>query len=162
MKEHVFNMAYIRKRVNAINARYSRFVKRRNKILEEQKLTLLPMELITVDDYIDVYIETRGRCGWCGQQLHEDQVDHITPISKNGRNIKENITICCSSCNHHKYTKHPAKFLHEIYNRTHIVTPNILAMIAMYSLNSLSYQTSYLAPAKILKFNEEVQKKRSA
>lgn len=162
MIDQLFNMQYLRKRVNDINYRTRRFINRRNSQLAALGLPLLPIETITADDYIHVYMENHGACGWCGQQMHDDHVDHIMPLSKNGRNTRDNITVCCAKCNRRKYSKHPAKFVHELYDRTHVKTSPMRVVEAKYAI-VLAYRMSYIAPATIIDFNvDNDQQQQSA
>jgi len=46
------------------------------------------------------------RCGYCDQPLHGGgQLDHITPLAKNGTNAIENLAYACFQCNTEKHAK---------------------------------------------------------
>ena len=50
---------------------------------------------------INLWIESRGKCGYCGAKVTPDNytLDHIIPISKGGLTNKNNLIICCTHCN---------------------------------------------------------------
>lgn len=63
-----------------------------------------------------LYIYQSGRCAYCLKQMrlsfnHEHAngnlatLDHIKPLSKNGKTTWSNLVLCCSSCNHSKGSK---------------------------------------------------------
>lgn len=69
----------------------------------------------TKQDIIEIYLAQNGRCSYCkvkvGRKYH---VDHIIPISKGGTGSKDNLQICCPSCNLRKNAKDPIDFAQEI------------------------------------------------
>lgn len=41
-------------------------------------------------------------CRYCGKEITEQKdvtVDHCTPVSRGGKTVKDNLVICCESCN---------------------------------------------------------------
>lgn len=42
------------------------------------------------------------KCGWCGCDDGPFEIDHITPRSKGGENILENVVVACRPCNRAK------------------------------------------------------------
>jgi len=62
----------------------------------------------TKHDIKDLYAAQKGRCAYCkvvvGDKYH---VDHIRPLSKGGGNGKDNLQICCPTCNLQKHAKDP-------------------------------------------------------
>jgi len=51
----------------------------------------------------------RGCCEYCqSQEIYSTQsfsVEHITPVSKNGETIADNLALACQGCNNYKYIK---------------------------------------------------------
>ena len=50
------------------------------------------------------YLNKQSKCKICGS-TENLQIDHIIPISKNGKNEETNIQILCSKCNRKKSDK---------------------------------------------------------
>ena len=48
-----------------------------------------------------LYIVERGRCYYCKQsiQFNKTTVDHMTPLSKRGKNYLQNLVLSCKRCN---------------------------------------------------------------
>jgi len=65
----------------------------------------------TAQDIKDLYAAQKGRCAYCkvkvGDKYH---IDHIQPLSKGGGNGKDNLQICCPTCNQSKNAKDPIDF----------------------------------------------------
>ncbi len=42
-----------------------------------------------------------GRCYYCGQKFPASSLtmDHLIPLSRGGRSVKENLVPCCKECN---------------------------------------------------------------
>lgn len=66
-------------------------------------------------DLAILWARAKSQCQWCGKKLSLDEAeqDHLIPIAKGGSNATDNIVLCCSECNSHKATKHPARFAAE-------------------------------------------------
>ena len=66
-------------------------------------------------DALDIaYIRKRvgDRCYYCGVALNGGgEVDHKTPVSKNGNNLRSNLTLACRTCNRDKHNKTAAEFV---------------------------------------------------
>jgi 5-methylcytosine-specific restriction protein A len=47
---------------------------------------------------------SRGRCYYCGAQLppKELTMDHIVPVIRGGRTVKNNVVTACKGCNNRK------------------------------------------------------------
>jgi len=69
----------------------------------------------TAQDIKDLYAAQKGRCAYCkvkvGDKYH---IDHIQPLSKGGGNGKDNLQICCPTCNLRKHAKDPVDFAQEL------------------------------------------------
>lgn len=67
------------------------------------------------NDVLSIYFAQKGRCAYCkvkvGKKYH---VDHIVPISKGGTNGRDNLQICCPTCNLRKNAKDPIEFAQEL------------------------------------------------
>jgi 5-methylcytosine-specific restriction endonuclease McrA len=60
----------------------------------------------------NLYLAQNGRCFYCHKKVGNNfEVDHIIPISKNGKNTIENLAIACRSCNRRKHNKLPGDFI---------------------------------------------------
>ena len=54
----------------------------------------------------------RGRCAACRKQLGNDRsLDHITPLSKGGRNVDANVQLMHGRCNSQKGRRDPIEFM---------------------------------------------------
>lgn len=63
---------------------------------------------LSAQEWLDILEKYNYKCAYCGIDFSEDilpERDHITPISKGGNNIKENIVPSCKSCNLKKSNK---------------------------------------------------------
>ena len=60
----------------------------------------------TKHDILDLFSEQKGKCAYCCVDISLGyNVDHIIPVSKNGRNDKENLQLLCKKCNLTKNNK---------------------------------------------------------
>lgn len=60
----------------------------------------------TKQDILDLFAEQRGLCAHCSCDITLGyHVDHIIPVSKMGRNDKENLQLLCRTCNLTKNNK---------------------------------------------------------
>lgn len=63
---------------------------------------------ITEQDVERQYDMQEGLCYWCSNPVGEKyHIDHFIPMSRNGKNVPENIVIACSTCNWSKGKKLP-------------------------------------------------------
>lgn len=51
-----------------------------------------------------------GKCFWCKVEVDNFSFDHFIPRLRGGTTIKENLVLCCKSCNSSKGTKDPVYF----------------------------------------------------
>lgn len=56
-------------------------------------------------DVIAAFAFANGVCSYCRKESDELQLDHVVPFSKGGQNQRDNIRICCKSCNLRKGAK---------------------------------------------------------
>ena len=65
-------------------------------------------------DIARIYENQKGRCAYCKVKVGKNyHVDHVIPLAKGGSNGKENLQICCPSCNMKKKAKDPVDFAQE-------------------------------------------------
>lgn len=85
-------------------------IKRRKRIGNEE---------ITKEEWFEVMNKYEWKCLYCGCDLtkYNRSMDHIIPISKGGRNIKENIAPACKHCNSSKKDKYLHEWLHPLHLR---------------------------------------------
>jgi hypothetical protein len=84
---------------------------------------------IKKSDREKVYKKYNGRCAYCGKEIdiHQMQVDHITPKHNGGEDALENYNPACRRCNHYKrgggieYLRTLIKTLHERIQQQYIV-----------------------------------------
>ena len=71
---------------------------------EDQCQGLHPITIQTYQQWIEMKID--NKCLACGKSEPEIKltVDHIIPLSKGGKHIRNNIQPLCFSCNVRKYT----------------------------------------------------------
>lgn len=50
------------------------------------------------------------KCGWCGCEDGPFEIDHITPRSKGGENVLENVIVSCRPCNRAKKDREEAEW----------------------------------------------------
>ena len=53
-----------------------------------------------------------GRCHYCGRifKVSELTMDHVIPLSRGGRSVKDNLVPCCKECNNAKKNMIPAEW----------------------------------------------------
>ncbi len=62
-------------------------------------------------DINDLYSSQGGKCYYCRVKTHELQIEHMTPLSRGGRNDVSNICLACAPCNLRKHTKTAEEFI---------------------------------------------------
>ena len=66
----------------------------------------------TIYDIEELWIEQLGRCVYCSTSISTYyEVDHITPVSRNGTNWAYNLQLLCKSCNCSKNNKNHEEYL---------------------------------------------------
>jgi hypothetical protein len=55
--------------------------------------------MITRDQWDTMVASCNGVCPYCNNPTDNFTLDHLTPISKGGKHVPENIIPCCHSCN---------------------------------------------------------------
>lgn len=53
----------------------------------------------------------KNKCPVCQTQLTKYHIDHITPLSKNGKHEFNNLQLLCPTCNLNKHAKDPVTFM---------------------------------------------------
>ena len=101
--------------------KHNKFNKRDNSYLKHKK---------------ELFEEMNGRCAYCGIELEYKKatIDHKVPLAVGGTNDRENLIICCFSCNHYKRNRDIEGFRKSIQN-----TVKWLKYISAYRL-ALKYE----------------------
>ncbi len=65
----------------------------------------------TADDIKDLYATQGGRCYYCSVEIENGyHIEHMTPLSRGGKNDVSNICLACAPCNLSKHTKTAEEF----------------------------------------------------
>jgi len=65
----------------------------------------------TAEDIKDLYATQGGRCYYCSVEIESGyHIEHMTPLSRGGRNDVSNICLACAPCNLQKHTKTAEEF----------------------------------------------------
>ena len=68
---------------------------------------------LSFEELCNLYYST-NKCFYCGKETIpftvDKQIDHKTPISRGGKNNKENLVICCKACNSGKKERTEAEY----------------------------------------------------
>jgi len=53
-----------------------------------------------------------GRCYYCGAKVApaELTMDHVMPLARGGKSVKNNLVACCKACNNRKKLMHPLEW----------------------------------------------------
>lgn len=66
------------------------------------------------EDIKDLYASQGGRCYYCSVEIEEGhRIEHMTPLSRGGRNDVSNMCLACAPCNLKKHTKTAEEFQNE-------------------------------------------------
>lgn len=102
---------------------------------------------IGIDELRDVILSSDGQCGWCAVQLVGEnfEIDHITPLSQGGKNVRSNLTLSCETCNRTKGDKAPTVFAIELLTAEGKHTPLILRVLKEANISpNIPVQTKLL------------------
>jgi len=58
--------------------------------------------LLTRREWEEIVLQHGGKCAYCGDSSSKLTIDHVIPISKGGRNEKQNVVPACGPCNSSK------------------------------------------------------------
>ncbi len=65
----------------------------------------------TAEDIKDLYATQGGRCYYCSVEIEKGyHIEHMTPLSREGRNDVSNICLACAPCNLKKHTQTAEEF----------------------------------------------------
>ena len=65
----------------------------------------------TAEDIKDLYATQGARCYYCSVSIEElYHIEHMTPLSRGGKNDVSNICLACAPCNLSKHTKTAEEF----------------------------------------------------
>lgn len=78
------------------------------------KRTMLHRETDITTEYLKNKLDKSVICYYCFKILDEKHIDHFNPVAKGGKHTKNNIVICCPTCNLTKSAKDPIKFIYSL------------------------------------------------
>jgi 5-methylcytosine-specific restriction enzyme A len=63
--------------------------------------------------------KSTGICHYCRNRFHPSELtmDHIVPIARGGKSVKNNIVPCCKKCNSEKQNRTPVEW--DNYGKSH-------------------------------------------
>lgn len=90
-------------KVRKLKFYYRKFSALRNKTIDGA-------DFISFEDWKELY--SANNCYYCGKKIEgrDKTVDHKIPISKGGTNARENLVMCCQSCNSHKNNRTESEY----------------------------------------------------
>jgi len=115
---HCYAIEYNRK--PEVCARKAVYVAKRRQIESEGDFT--------VQDWLDIMHLWNWKCAYCGAKLLHGtrSTDHIVPLTRNGKNTRNNIVPCCRSCNSQKNNRLLSEWLSpEIYEQVILRIANV-------------------------------------
>ena len=71
-------------------------------------------------DINDLFSSQGGKCYYCRDKSNSLQIEHMTPLSRGGRNDVSNICLACAPCNLKKHTKTAEEFQQVIQERGNV------------------------------------------
>ena len=113
-KTNGFDEIWWRKRSYTCNTSYRQFLARQRAVPVASIKTKDLDYVCKPQDLAGMFAEQKGLCAYCVVELKPDSttsVDHAQPLSKGGRHHPSNFRICCSDCNHLKFTRTEQQFL---------------------------------------------------
>ncbi|MFA5035530.1 MAG: HNH endonuclease [Candidatus Margulisiibacteriota bacterium] len=54
----------------------------------------------------NIFLRDNHTCQYCGKKHATLTIDHVIPKSRGGRDVWENVVVCCSACNSRKGDRH--------------------------------------------------------
>jgi len=79
--------------------------KRMTKFLNNTKHRTGEEDGYSFEDWKDTVLYFRGKCAYCGRKQSRGvklTKDHVVPVSKGGKTVRENIVVSCARCNSSK------------------------------------------------------------
>jgi 5-methylcytosine-specific restriction endonuclease McrA len=74
--------------------------------LQKRKLSTVGDRSDIKQHYFTLLQTQNGLCRYCKEKLDSNyEIDHITPVSKNGDNKLSNLALSCRQCNREKHNK---------------------------------------------------------
>jgi hypothetical protein len=110
---------------------------------------------VSIESLRDRILESAGKCDWCADSILQKnfEIDHLIALSGGGSNTTENLVVACPDCNRSKSAKHPARFAHETYARTGIMTTLLRRVLDYYqseaTVQKSLFDTPKEAPPKL-------------
>lgn len=111
-KSEGFDCNYWRRRAYAANS-VARMRLAKEKHVKTSMIRLTDLEWICKpQDLAEAYTAHDGRCRYCGVRLtpRSLQIDHLTPVARGGRHVRENLGLSCRDCNYLKSTRTESEF----------------------------------------------------
>lgn len=92
----------------------------------------------TADDVFELFRKQNGECAYCDNPHPVMEIDHVHPLSKGGRNDKDNLVLACRRCNRQKGAKLLEVFESEIGRKMKVFSD--YAGLVTYELIDDSYR----------------------
>jgi 5-methylcytosine-specific restriction endonuclease McrA len=67
-------------------------------------------ELLTEVQWRDILNMYGDRCVYCGRKMKKLTMDHVIPLAKGGKHLKDNVVPCCRACNCKKNARSPEEW----------------------------------------------------
>lgn len=94
----------VMKRANEKYAKSEKMKAKKRRDYARRKGAIVPHRPVTANDWLEIQARHNHRCAYCGKQTILT-MDHVIPVSKGGKHVKENIVPACLSCNARKNNK---------------------------------------------------------
>jgi 5-methylcytosine-specific restriction endonuclease McrA len=69
-----------------------------------RKAAIVPDRPVTAEDWLEIVAAHKNRCHYCRKRKILT-IDHVIPLSKGGKHVKENLVPACRGCNSAKNNK---------------------------------------------------------
>jgi 5-methylcytosine-specific restriction endonuclease McrA len=96
--------AQSKRRANERYAKSEKMKAKKRRDYARRKAALVPERRVTAEDWLEIVERHKHRCHYCGKRKVLT-LDHVVPISRGGKHVKENIVPACRSCNSTKKDK---------------------------------------------------------